>query len=263
MQGQARSLSGGQQTDPFVARLGRFVDLAPADLSNLHDIIRQELTVRKRRDLVVDGYEFGNLCFVMDGFAVRYKLLRNGKRQIVNLVLPGDVIGLPGSFVERARFSVVTVTDMKLQVCALDDFVALCYRQPKFGLVLAWLGIEESLTYASHIVNIGRRTPAERLAHVLVELHARLSTVGRAGPHAFDLPFSQEVLSDALGLSVPHLNRMLARLRKDRLITVDGRLITFIDRKALELLGHYQPLELRRVPPPGNHSRTGASLRAK
>jgi hypothetical protein len=58
----------------------------------LWDLLEAELIVNKRRDLVVEGYAFRKLCLVENGFAAGYKLLRNGKRQIVNLVLPGDVV---------------------------------------------------------------------------------------------------------------------------------------------------------------------------
>ncbi len=173
------------------------------------------MSVEKRRDLVVDGYPYSKLCFVKDGMAARYKVLRNGKRQIVNILLPGDIVGLPGSFLDRAPFSVIALTDMKLEVCSLDAFVAACYRRPKFALALSWLAVQEATIYAEHIVDIGRRTPIERLAHFLLELHARLVMVGRASDAGFDLPISQEVMSDTLGLSVPHLNRMLAKLRSD------------------------------------------------
>src|SRR5262249_60710548 len=83
---------------PCVARLSRYLTLSRDDLDSLRDIIETELMIEKRRDLVVDGYEFRKLCFVADGFGARYKLLRNGKRQILNVILPGDVIGLPVSF---------------------------------------------------------------------------------------------------------------------------------------------------------------------
>ena len=84
--------------DPFVARLRNIVDLSQPDLDGLRDVIETELKVKKRRDLILDGYEYCKLCFVKDGFAARYKLLRNGKRQIVNFVLPGTSSGCPAAF---------------------------------------------------------------------------------------------------------------------------------------------------------------------
>lgn len=233
---------------PFITRLGGYIDLDAGDLQCLWRLVEEELTIRKRSDLVVDGYEYCKLCFVEEGFAARYKLLRNGKRQIVDVIVPGDIIGMPGSFLERSAYSVVAITDLKLQYCSLDAYVQLCYQRPQFGLILSWLAVEEAATYAEHIIDIGRRTPIERLARFLLEIHSRLEAVGRADSLSFDLPFSQETIGDALGLSVPHLNRMLVQLRTDGLITICDRRVEFLDLKALQLLGHFQPLKLNRIP---------------
>ncbi len=233
---------------PFVARLARYLTLTRDDLDSLRGLIEAELMIEKRRDLVIDGYEFRKLCFVAEGYGARYKLLRNGKRQILNVILPGDFIGVPVSFLDRASYSVVAVTDMKMHVCSTDSYVQLCYRRPQFGLALSWLAAHEAAFYAEHIIDTGRRTPPERLAHFLLELHSRLAMVGRADATAFDLPFSQEVLGDVLGLSVPHLNRMLSQLRFEGLVTVVSRRVEFPDLQAIQVRAHFQPLNLTRIP---------------
>jgi len=232
---------------PFVVRLERYIALSD-DLERLWRLVEAERTVRKRRDLVVDGYEYRKLCFVESGFAARYKLLRSGKRQIVNMVLPGDVVGLPGSFLQRARYSVLALTDLKLQVCSMSDFVNLCYERPQFGLMLSWLAIQEMITCAEHTINAGRRTPAGRLAHFLLELYSRLETVGLAADWNFEMPVSQEVMSDAVSLSVPHLNRTLAELRSNGLIKVTNHHVFLVDPVALEMLGDFQLMDLTRIP---------------
>jgi CRP-like cAMP-binding protein len=234
---------------PFVTRLFQLVDLKAADLKGLDDIIDGELVIRRRRDLIADGYEYRKLCFVKDGYAVRYKLLRNGKRQILNVILPGDIIGLPGSFYDRAIYSVTAITDLRMNVCSLDSYVRLCYRHPQFGLALTWIAVQEATTYAEHIIDVGRRTPVERLSHFLLELHARLQAVQRAENTRFTLPFSQEVIADVLGLSVPHLNRMMQQLRKEKLIADSEHIVEFLDVDAMQSLAHYQPQAL--VPIPG------------
>jgi CRP-like cAMP-binding protein len=251
VRGSARASKDIWRDDPFIRRLRDFVDLTLPDLQSLRLVIETELSMKKRRDLVLDGYEFCKLCFVKDGFAARYKLLRNGKRQIVNFVLPGDVVGLPGSFLDRAANSVIAVTDMTLQICSLESFVGLCYLRPKFGLVLSWLAVQEAANYAERIIDIGRRTPIERLAHFLLEIHSRLTLVGNATECAFDLPFTQEMMSDALGLSVPHLNRVLTQLRAEGAIVLNGRRVEFVDLKAVQLLAQYQPVNPVRIPIPG------------
>jgi CRP-like cAMP-binding protein len=235
---------------PFVTRLLQYVDLEPADLKGLETIFDGELLVRRRGDVIIDGDEYRKLCFVRNGYAVRYKLLRNGKRQILNVILPGDIVGIPGSFFDKATYSVSAITDIAMNACTLDAYVQLCYRRPQFGLALAWIAVQEATTYAEHIIDIGRRTPIERLSHFLLELHARLRNVGRAEATHFTLPFSQEVMADVLGLSVPHLNRMMQRLRSEKLIAGSERRVEFFDRVALQALAHYQPHELARIPLP-------------
>lgn len=245
---RAKAVERDERDDPFIARLQRFADFTAVDLNSLHAVLECEQRVKKRRELVLEGDVFGKLGFVKDGFAVRYKLLRNGKRQILSFLLPGDVVGLPGSFLDRAVHSVVAVTDMTLQMCALDALVALCCRRPKFGLALSWLAAQDAALYAERVIDIGRRRPMERLAHFLLETHARLAMVRRAGASAFELPVTQEMISDALRLSVPHLNRTLAQLRAERLIAVSERRIEIIDRPAMERLAQFQPISPARIP---------------
>jgi CRP-like cAMP-binding protein len=237
---------------PFVTRLAGFMKLRTADLTSLERVVERERLVKKRKDLVVIGYEYRNLCFVRNGHAIRYKLLRSGKRQILNVILPGDVIGFPVSFFDLSIYSVVAVSDLTYNVCPLDSYARLCYEQPQFGLALSWLAAYEAAIYAEHIVDLGRRTPVERLAHFLLELHARLLAVGRAEETSFDLPFSQEVIADVLGLSVPHLNRVMQQLRAERLITSRARLVELTDMESLQRLAHYQPLALAPIPLPIN-----------
>jgi CRP-like cAMP-binding protein len=239
---------------PFILRLSQHVELSVADLESLEAIIDGELVIRRRHDHVVDGYEFRKLSFVKDGYAVRYKLLRNGKRQILNVVLPGDIIGLPGSFFERASYSVMAVSELRLNICELDAYVQLCYQRPQFGLALSWIAVQEAVGYAEHIIDVGRRTPIERLSHFLLELHARLLAVGRAEVARFTLPFSQEVMADAMGLSVPHLNRMMQRLRAEKLITDHERMVEFLDAPAMQTLAHYQPQSLTPIPFAGRNN---------
>src|SRR6185312_15076919 len=100
MHGPVRVVPESKYDDPLVARLERYIELSATDIDLLRSLTDTDVVVKKRRDLMVDGYEFRKLCFIRDGFAARYKLLHNGKRQIINLLMPGDVVGLPSSFLD-------------------------------------------------------------------------------------------------------------------------------------------------------------------
>ena len=254
MPGSIRKVIAGRWAagweSPFVARLKRLVDLTPADIEALRALMECEAAVSKRRELVVEGYPYNKLSFIKEGVAARYKVLRNGKRQIINVLVPGDVIGLPASVLDRATCSVIALSDMKLETCPIEAFVAACYQRPKFALALSWLAAQEVATYTERVIDIGRRTAVERLAHFLLDIHARLLLAGRASAFGFDLMVSQEVMGDSLGLSVPHVNRMMARLRQEGMIVVTDRHVEFADIRALQQLAHFQPARPSRVPPP-------------
>lgn len=233
---------------PFTLRLSRHSNVSAADLRALSQIIDPDIVIGRKRELVAEGYEYKKLCFVSDGYAIRYKLLRNGKRQVINIVFPGDVVGFPATFLDRSMFSVLTLTELRFNSCDFDAYMELSFSRPQFALALSWLAAQEAAIYAEHIVDVGRRTPIERLAHFLLETQARLAAIGRASALKFELPFSQEVMADVLGLSVPHLNRMMQQLRAEKLVAGRERLVEFKDVDALQTLAQYHPTKIVPIP---------------
>ena len=233
---------------PWVAGLSRYVELADADIDAIRSILEGQRQIRKRADIVVQGYKYRKLSFVEVGMAARYKLLHNGKRQILTVVLPGDIIGFPACCYDRANFSVVAVTDMSIQVCSFETFMQACRQRPLLTMALLWLAVEETAIYADHIIDTGRRTPIERVAHFFLELHSRLKALGSATSRTFELPLSQEAIGDVLGLSAPHVNRVLRRLREDGLVTIDGHTVTLNDLETLQTMTQFEPLTVEPSP---------------
>jgi CRP-like cAMP-binding protein len=227
---------------PWVVGLCRYVDLTDADINAIQSILEEQRQIRKRADIVVQGYKYRKLCFIHTGMAIRYKLLHNGKRQILGVLLPGDIIGFPASFYERANFSIAAITDMSIQGCSFEAFMQASCRRPLLAMALLWLAVEETATYADHIIDTGRRAPFERVAHFFLELHSRLKAVGNATTKTFELPLSQEEIGDVLGLSAPHINRVLRRLREDGLVTIDAHMVTLNDMEALQAMTQFEPL---------------------
>jgi CRP-like cAMP-binding protein len=229
---------------PWLVGLSRHVELADADIDAIRSILEGQRQIRKRADIVVQGCKYRKLCFVETGVAARYKLLHNGKRQILGVLLPGDIIGFPLSFYDRANFSVIAITNMSTQVCSFEAFMQACCQRPRLTMALLWLAAEETAIYAEHITDTGRRTPFERVAHFFLELHSRLKAVGNATSRTFELPLSQELIGDVLGLSASHVNRVLRRLRMEGLVTIDGHLVTLNDLEALLTLTSFESVTL-------------------
>ena len=233
---------------PFVTKLNRSIPLDDDDLTALARLLERKLVVKKTKDIIVEGYEHKVLHIVERGFAIRYKLLHNGKRQIVNIILPGDIIGFPACFYEYAVFSVTTIGKMDLHYVPLDAFTDLCLKRANIATALLWFAAREAAIYAEHVIDTGRREPLERLAHFLLEMLTRLQAVGCASENSFEMPLSQEGIGDVVGLSAPHVNRMLAELKSEGLIAMNRHEVKILDMAALQILGEFHPAYLVRTP---------------
>ncbi len=232
---------------PVVAHIGRHVRLDPADTRALGGILQTQL-IKKQSDIIVEGAKYRRLGFVEVGVAAQYKVLRNGKRQILNLLLPGDVIGLIDCFHERAIFSVMAMTELKVQTCSFESFLRLTSNNYKVQTALLWLLAEQASIFAEHILTTGRRTPLEKLIYFLLEMYSRLEQLGRVQDGRFELSLSQDTIADALGLSAPEVNRLFKRLRSDGLIVVNGHEVTLTDIEALEGLVSFERLHMTPAP---------------
>lgn len=226
---------------PFVVKLSTHASLDADDLEALNRMLNRRLMVKKGRDIIVQGYEYKELYVAESGFAIRYTLVHKGGRQIVNTLLPGDIVGFPASFFDRSLYSVKAVTAMTLHRISFETFVEVLNKRPNIAIALISLAARETALYAHHLVNAGRRAPLERIAHFLLEMHFRLRAVGLASESTFELCLSQEAIADAVGLSGPHVNRMISQLKREHLITIENHKITILDRAALQIIAEFDP----------------------
>ncbi len=165
--------------NPLVMRLRGYAALSAEEIARLEAVFERRLLLKKRRDVILEGYESHRLHVAVSGFAARYKLLANGKRQVISIVLPGDVIGMPSAFFRSSLYSVTALSDMAVQMARLDTFLALCRRMPALAIAMLWCSQHELATYADHIIDVGRRSPLERVAHFVLEM---LRVCGRGAP---------------------------------------------------------------------------------
>jgi CRP-like cAMP-binding protein len=180
---------------------------------------------------------------MLEGWACRHHLLADGRRQILQFILPGDLIGFDAMApTPLDRGPVLALTRVVwADGAALYDAVG--------GTPAGWSGLATAITRAEkiaqvrlidHVVRLGRQSAYERMAHLLLELHERLSGAGLADGDSFPLPLTQEVIADALALSVVHVNRVLQRLRAERRIAVRGGRATLLKPDALALTAEYR-----------------------
>lgn len=195
-------------------KLAHFREFTRDELVFMKAFKTGELKVDAGATIFVEKSENLNLYTVLEGAGFRYKMLEDGRRQILNYLLPGDLAGLQGTLVGEMQHSVEAITDMTL--CAFDRsrLSTLFQAHPGLAYDLTWIAAREERLLDENLLTIGRRTAEERIAYVLCALNHRASLVGMANGGKISLPFTQQHLADTLGLSLVHTNKTLARLSK-------------------------------------------------
>ena len=210
----------------FVRKLRHGTRLTESDEHVLTDLAWPVRTIGSRTDIVAEGSEPRSLPLVVDGWACRYRVLENGKRQIISLYLPGDLCEPFGKLPRVMEHPVGALTNVVFAPVPLDAIVAAARNGARVEEALWWDLLLASAIEREHVVSLGRRVAPERMGHLFCELHLRLAMVGLADNLSYELPLTQADLGDLLGLSAVHVNRSLQELRKSGLITLRGRRLT-------------------------------------
>jgi CRP-like cAMP-binding protein len=234
--------SGSVEMPPHATRstAARLEPLSAGNLlgTGIHGV--RTSRVKKGRDVVISGFHSRCIYVNHDGWLVRYKILRNGSRQVVNFILPGEVFGLPACLFQRALYSVSTITEVRLSTVPFDVVDDIFEQRPEVARALFWSTACEAAILGEHLIDAARRSAYQRVSHLLLELFGRLSRGHFTGEMTFAIPLTQELIADALGLSAVHVNRTLRALREDKLIAMNGRSITILDFEALSSLVDFE-----------------------
>jgi CRP-like cAMP-binding protein len=171
---------------------------------------------------------------ILEGWACRHKFLEDGRRQIMALLLPGDICDLHMFILERMDHSISAVSPVTLAEIATDTLLDLTDDSPRISRALWWSSLVEEAISREWIVNNSRRDATERMAHLLCEIFIRLQAIGLTNGQSCEIPVTQAEFGDALGLSTVHVNRTLQDLRAANLIVLRGKTLTIPDLDALK-----------------------------
>jgi CRP-like cAMP-binding protein len=152
---------------------------------------------------------------------------------------------------DNSLYTIASLTECVACALSFHAVFDLFHHCPRLGAAMFWLAGHEAALFAEHLIGIGRQSAYERVAHLLLELLFRLQSAGLADERSYALPLTQELMADALGLSVPHVNRTLRRLREDGLIAIEGTRLTCLDISALSRLSDFDGRNLGRQHVPG------------
>lgn len=202
-----------------------FDPMSDAELSFMKKFKVGELVVEPGTQILLEGSNSPQLFTALHGMGLRYKIGEQGARQVVNFVMPGDFVGLQAGVMKEMGHSVEATTAMTLCVFDRKELWTLFRNNPERGFDLAWLAAVEENFLGDALFAVGRRSATARVSWALLRLFIRLSSLGLVRGNSVRLPYKQQDLADALGLSLVHTNKTLAKLRDRQLAQwSDGRL---------------------------------------
>ena len=230
----------------FIEKLQGFVDLAAADVLALEVVTSRPMTVAPRKDLIREGDQPGHLFVVLEGWAFRYKVLPSGTRQIMAFLMPGDCCDLNISMFSEMDHSIQTVNEALVVKIESEVVTALMTRHPRIARAMYVAQLIDESTLRAWIVSLGRRSSAERAAHLLLELYIRGIRSNVADPVGVELPLSQTVLADALGMTPVHINRVFQDFRRSGAIELKRGSLRILDPATLTRISGFDDNYLHR-----------------
>lgn len=224
---------GGVQPDALSTAVGnRPVTVAAEfDADCLGSRVARVLAAEQRaipagHEIYAEGEKAGDFYVVLEGWAILYQILEDGRRQILDFALPGSILGLVASCEAEMKHTAESLTDLKVAVVPRRRLGELIARDPTVAmrLVETMAGVLES-AYES-LTDAGRRTAREAVAHLLLRLARRvIASRPRLAGAVLELPLTLEHIGDAVGLTAVHVCRTLRGLREDGVVTYcKGRL---------------------------------------
>ena len=223
---------------------GLFKPVTPEELRSINDIKREHLLTPAGAEILRAGEDSPELYTLYAGWAFRFKMLPDGRRQILNFLLPGDLLGLQAAMFDAALYGIEALTDVQLCVLPRRKVWALFEEMPNLAFDVTWLGSREEGFVDENLTSVGRRTAAERVAALIIILYKRAKALGLVANETFAFPLTQQHIADALGLSLVHTNKTLARLRRMGMFTQANGTLTLSNPRVLQRLAQYFDEEL-------------------
>ena len=233
---------------------GAFTNIQPEELQFIETFRTGTHQVNAGGTILYEQKPNEKLFTLYSGWAFRYKTLSDGRRQILNFLLPGDFIGLQQKFADGAAHGIEAVTDVALCVFPRDGLWALFREYPALSYDITWLAARGEGLVDENLLTNGRRNATERVAMLLLQLYRRLERIGmqRRDPDglggSIEFPLNQQHIADALGLSLVHTNKTLRRLQQLGLHELANGRLHLRNMRALERIADYYETHSEPVP---------------
>ena len=184
-----------------------------------------------------NGWSDG-IYYLRAGWASQFRHLGDGLRAIVDVYLPGDVIGLDRILRLRPLEDVLTLTSVTIEAIPVEDALVELMTDQQIVLYLVWLLGRRQQRTDRLLAAISCLDARGRLAMMMLDFFTRLRRRKLITGSMYNLPLTQVQIGQYLGLTVVHINRVLRALRDAEIANLEKHCVTIIDLGRLTRLAH-------------------------
>jgi CRP-like cAMP-binding protein len=236
--------------EKLILKLRHFDTVSKEEEQAIRAAASEPVRFAKGQTLVKARSELNFSSLLVAGLVQSFNAVHDGSCQTVHLAIAGDFIDLHSLLLKVVEHDVVALTDCQVVRFTHDSLTAITRKHDHLSRLLALCLVIDGAIQRQAITSLGIRSAASRMAHFFCELQVRLEAVGLAPPRvgqscAYHLPISQEKMSEVLGLTPVHTNRMLKVLRERKLVIFKAdHLVQICNWDGLVSLAEFDPFYL-------------------
>ena len=228
--------------NPLLRKLSAFSAFSEAGEAAIAALGSRRTThVARGQDIIREGDDPRQVFLILEGWACRYKILDDGRRQILAFFLPGDLCDLHVYILKEMDHSIAAMSAVRMATISSAELETIGDGHPPVLRALWWETLVADSIQRAWTVNVGQREALEALAHLCCEIFVRLRLVGLAPQGHCKWPLTQIDLADALGITPTHVSRTIRKLNATGMVTIKRGSLMIHDAAGLMRLAAFNP----------------------
>lgn len=228
----------------FIHKLDNYQSHTPEEINILEKALSEPRRFGKGKDVIKQGDKPEQVYLLLDGWACRYKISPQGKLQVLTYLIPGDFCNIHITLANQIDYSIGVLAPSTFASLSHERIYDIYDNHPRLARSLNWSALIDISILQEWLVNLGSRPADQRLAHLLCELLIRSRAAGLTDDHHFRLPVTQTHLGEAMGITYVHTNRVMQKLRQERLITFANKQLKIANWRRMKEYADFDPMYL-------------------
>lgn len=238
----------------MVQKFKHYIELTEEEEKLIISLEERQETFKAGEVIRKIGDVSDELYILKDGWAFTSNQIDQNIRSIFNVKIHGDVIGISELSFGKYLYDFVALTDVTVCPFPKQNLNEIFTESERVSRAFYTILSREQAMLYERIISLGRRTALEKVAHFIIEISVRLSTLEVDVTKSFEFPIRQDHIADILGLSSIHVNRSMNELKRHSYIKYDRNFLTILDREKLLSLANFNELFIQKPNVDWHHS---------